>query len=177
MAEVKRTRKRKGRRTFGATRRLPSGRWQASYLGPDGVRRIATQTFPEAADANAWLVSVEASIAGGDWRPPELSRETFGAYGTLLAGSPSRPPAIDPGAIRDPVAQVARAGLRSRRHRVAEPRSVAGLVPRADRRPSGLNTAREGLQAGSRDAQHCSRGRPAPKQPVPREGRRDRACD
>jgi hypothetical protein len=27
------------------------------------------------------LVSVEASIAGGDWRPPELLRETFGAYG------------------------------------------------------------------------------------------------
>ena len=41
------TRRRKGRRAFGATRRLPSGRWQASYLGPDGVRRIAPQTFPK----------------------------------------------------------------------------------------------------------------------------------
>ena len=75
------TRRRKGRRAFGATRRLPSGRWQASYLGPDGVRRVAPQTFPEAADANAWLASAEASIAGGEWRPPELARESFGNYG------------------------------------------------------------------------------------------------
>lgn len=48
-------RTRKGRRTFGATRRLPSGRWQSSYLAPDGTRRVAPQTVPEAADANAWL--------------------------------------------------------------------------------------------------------------------------
>jgi integrase len=27
------------------------------------------------------LVTIEASIASGDWRAPELSRETFGAYG------------------------------------------------------------------------------------------------
>ncbi len=75
------TRRRKGRRSFGATRRLPSGRWQASYLGPDGVRRVAPQTFPEAADANAWLSIIDASIAGGEWRAPELSKETFGSYG------------------------------------------------------------------------------------------------
>lgn len=75
------SRRRKGRRAFGATRRLPSGRWQASYLGPDGARRVAPQTFPEAADANAWLASIEASIAAGDWRAPELLRETFGAFG------------------------------------------------------------------------------------------------
>ena len=48
-------RTRKGRRTFGATRRLPSGQWQSSYLAPDGTRRVAPQTVPEAADANAWL--------------------------------------------------------------------------------------------------------------------------
>jgi hypothetical protein len=74
-------RRRKGRRTFGSTRQLPSGRWQASYLGPDGTRRVAPGTFPEAADANAWLTQTEASIAAGDWRPPELLRETFGNYG------------------------------------------------------------------------------------------------
>ncbi len=76
-----RTRRRKGRRTFGATRQLPSGRWQASYLAPDGSRRRADRTFAEAADANAWLNSIEQQISGGDWRPPERARETFGAYG------------------------------------------------------------------------------------------------
>jgi integrase len=74
-------RSRKGRRTFGATRKLPSGRWQASYLAPDGVRRVAPETFKEAADANAWLSSLEVAISAGDWRPPDVARETFGAYG------------------------------------------------------------------------------------------------
>jgi integrase len=81
MTDAPRKRRRQGRRTFGATRQLPSGRWQASYLAPDGARRIAPQTFAEAADANAWLASIESSISQGDWRPPELSRETFAAYG------------------------------------------------------------------------------------------------
>src|ERR1019366_2920654 len=35
----------------------------------------------EAADANAWLSSIESTISGGSWRPPEPSRETFGAFG------------------------------------------------------------------------------------------------
>ena len=74
-------RRRKGRRAFGSVRRLPSGRWQASYTDPNGLRRLAPHTFPEAADANAWLASIEASIAGGDWRPPERLAETFGDYG------------------------------------------------------------------------------------------------
>jgi integrase len=75
------SRRRKGRRTFGATRQLPSGRWQASYLAPDGSRRKGPGTFAEAADANAWLSKIEASISSGTWRPPELAQETFGAYG------------------------------------------------------------------------------------------------
>lgn len=82
MGETTRTRRRKGRRTFGATRQLPSGRWQASYLAPDGTRRKAPNTFAEAADANTWLSTVEASISAGTWRPPELAQETFGDYGT-----------------------------------------------------------------------------------------------
>jgi integrase len=75
------TRRRKGRRTFGATRQLPSGRWQASYPSPDGERRVGPNTFTEAADANSWLAMIEAEILRGDWRPPELAQETFGTYG------------------------------------------------------------------------------------------------
>ena len=36
---------RPGRRRFGYVRKLPSGRYQASYLGPDGRRRTAPETF------------------------------------------------------------------------------------------------------------------------------------
>lgn len=81
MSDVSRNRRRKGRRTFGATRQLPSGRWQASYLAPDGVRRTAPKTFAEAADANVWLTNEERSINAGTWRPPELALEAFGQYG------------------------------------------------------------------------------------------------
>ncbi|HXY27662.1 MAG TPA: site-specific integrase, partial [Acidimicrobiales bacterium] len=37
--------------------------------------------FAEAADANAWLSSIEGSLREGDWRPPELAREKFVIYG------------------------------------------------------------------------------------------------
>jgi integrase len=69
------------RRTFGATRQLPSGRWQACYIDPTGTRQLAEQTFTEAADANAWLSDIEHAISAGDWRAPELGRETFEEYG------------------------------------------------------------------------------------------------
>lgn len=49
--------------------------------GSRGRRRHGPRTFPEAADANAWLASIEATIASGDWRAPVLSQEPFGAYG------------------------------------------------------------------------------------------------
>lgn len=74
-------RRRAGRRTFGAVRRLPSGRWQASYKGPDGTRRVGPTTFVTVADANGWLRTVETALSEGTWRPPELAQETFGDYG------------------------------------------------------------------------------------------------
>jgi integrase len=73
-------RRRKGRRTFGNVTQLPSGRYRASYIGLDNKRRGAPTTFPTVADADAWLSTVSAQIISGDWRPPEPSRETFGAY-------------------------------------------------------------------------------------------------
>ena len=42
-----------GRRHFGFVRKLPSGRFQASYLGPDGRRRTAPETFGRKQDAEA----------------------------------------------------------------------------------------------------------------------------
>jgi len=39
------------RRGFGAIRKLPSGRWQASYFGPDTIRHQAPVTFEISEDA------------------------------------------------------------------------------------------------------------------------------
>ena len=35
----------RGSRGWGYIRRLPSGRWQASYVGPDMCRHKAARTF------------------------------------------------------------------------------------------------------------------------------------
>jgi len=75
-----RKRRRQGRRTFGKVLELPSGRYRASYIAPDGKRRAAETTFTTVADANAWLAVIQSDIVKGNWRPPEPSRETVGAY-------------------------------------------------------------------------------------------------
>jgi hypothetical protein len=38
-------------RSFGTIRKLPSGRCQARYRGPDGLRRSAPSTFARKSDA------------------------------------------------------------------------------------------------------------------------------
>jgi integrase len=58
------------RRSFGAVRRLPSKRHQASYQGPDLQRHTAPTTFTSAADAEGWLVDERRLIESGTWRPP-----------------------------------------------------------------------------------------------------------
>lgn len=55
----------KRRRDFGAVRKLPSSRYQASYAAPDGFRRVASGTFPTKGDAQAWLTLREAELLRG----------------------------------------------------------------------------------------------------------------
>jgi hypothetical protein len=49
-----------GRRGFGTVRRLPSGRYQAGYVGRDGARVYAPDTFVSERAADAWLVTIRA---------------------------------------------------------------------------------------------------------------------
>jgi hypothetical protein len=53
------------RRRFGSVRMLPSGRWQARYLGPDGLPRRAPTLFDTKRDAERFLVSTEAEMLRG----------------------------------------------------------------------------------------------------------------
>ncbi len=74
---------RRHRRTFGHVRRLPSKRYQASYLGPDGQRHVAPTTFQTKGDADAWLSLQSAAIIEGRWRPARAVAEPlprFDAY-------------------------------------------------------------------------------------------------
>ena len=59
----------------GARRKLPSGRWQASYVGPDDQRHTADATFPVKRAAEGWLSSERdlidlATRSLGVWTPP-----------------------------------------------------------------------------------------------------------
>lgn len=45
----------KGRRSFGYIRKLPSKLHQASYVGPDGARYYAPRPFIAKADAEGFL--------------------------------------------------------------------------------------------------------------------------
>ena len=59
------------RRRFGSIRRLPSGRYQVRYPGPDGVMRPADDTFATKTEAEDWLTLKEAEILEGDWIDPD----------------------------------------------------------------------------------------------------------
>jgi integrase len=65
------------RRSFGSVRRLPSGRYQASYLGLDARRHVAPSTFPAKAEADLWLSAVRTDMARGRWISPARSGITL----------------------------------------------------------------------------------------------------
>jgi integrase len=65
---------RHGKRSFGAIRKLPSGRYQASYIGPDTVRHTGPTTFEAKIDAEEWLAARRREILGDDWQPPKPRR-------------------------------------------------------------------------------------------------------
>jgi integrase len=82
-----------GRRYFGNIRRLPSGRYQASYKGPDGKRHTAPSTFDSRQYADAWLARVRTDIQREQWESPAKRAEvqnaepvTFGEYAASWLG-------------------------------------------------------------------------------------------
>ncbi|MGI5425805.1 tyrosine-type recombinase/integrase [Streptomyces sp. CA-179760] len=68
------------RRHFGRVRKLPSGRYQARYLGPDGQLRPAPETFRTKRDADDWLADKQTELRRGDWHDPDAGKVAFGEY-------------------------------------------------------------------------------------------------
>jgi hypothetical protein len=60
-------------------RKLPSGRYQASYWF-EGRRHIALRTFRTKTDAHLFLDGISTTITRGDWIDPDAGRRTFGEY-------------------------------------------------------------------------------------------------
>lgn len=65
------SKKRKRRESWGSVRKLPSGRVQASYTGPDGLRYTAPQTYSTMTLARAWLKQEYGRIEKDEWAPPK----------------------------------------------------------------------------------------------------------
>lgn len=59
-----------GKRGWGHIRKLPSGRYQASYVGDDLLRHKAPRTFTSKMDAEAWLAKERRKLELDEWEPP-----------------------------------------------------------------------------------------------------------
>ena len=68
------------RRGFGWVRKLPSGRYQASYLDPTGTRitakaiedgKLVPLTFLDKRTAEAWLSLRQSELIENRWKPPQ----------------------------------------------------------------------------------------------------------
>jgi integrase len=67
-------------REFGNVRKLPSGKWQARYHGPDGQRRSAPYTFDTKTAAVRWLRLTESEVMRGEWTDPDRARVLLRDY-------------------------------------------------------------------------------------------------
>ena len=61
----------RSKKSFGTTRRLASGRWQARYQDLDGLRRAAPLTFASRVDAERWLSNTERDLLDRKWIDPD----------------------------------------------------------------------------------------------------------
>jgi integrase len=69
-----------GHRRFGNVRKLPSGRYQVRYPGPDGRLRSHPQTYDRKGDAERTLSLIEAQIVAGEWTDPQRGKTRLGDY-------------------------------------------------------------------------------------------------
>lgn len=67
------------RRSFGRLRQFRSGRWKASYTGPDGKLYEAPSTFAAKIDAEAWLTDRRREIDRELWSPPATAGQKAAA--------------------------------------------------------------------------------------------------
>lgn len=68
------------RRTFGYVRKLPSGKYQASYLSPSGERVQAPKTFAGKLEADSWLSEIRTDLNRGKWKDPNNGSITLNEY-------------------------------------------------------------------------------------------------
>lgn len=88
---TKKKREAREKRSFGSIRKLPSGRYQVRYTGPDGTYVTGHRTYAARADAEAFLTDRRREIDAEEWTAEAARRKAekilFGDYAkTWLAG-------------------------------------------------------------------------------------------
>lgn len=73
------------RRSWGKVRKLPSGRYQASYVGPDKLRHTAKATYTAKLDAEGWLRDERRLVEYHAWTPPSQREAERLAGGVTVA--------------------------------------------------------------------------------------------
>jgi len=89
------------KRSFGNIRKLPSGRFQVRYTGPDGTYVTGHRTYSARSDAEAFLTDRRREIDAEEWTAAAAKRKaekiTFAAYSKTwlarrqVAGRPIKP--------------------------------------------------------------------------------------
>ncbi|GAA4143218.1 N-terminal phage integrase SAM-like domain-containing protein [Actinomadura keratinilytica] len=72
--------RKRGRRRFGNIRKLPSGRFQIRYPGPDGIIRPGSRTFATEREADQQLALIEAKLISGEWTDPKRAKVDLKGY-------------------------------------------------------------------------------------------------
>ena len=98
--------RKRSRRSFGKIKKLPSGHYQASYIGPDGERHNGPVTFLLKQNADQWLAMRQSEIVDHSWKPPAPAEDvvtpTLADYASswlvtrrTRSGEPLKPRTVD----------------------------------------------------------------------------------
>jgi integrase len=98
--------RRRSRRSFGKIKKLASGHYQASYIGPDGERHNGPVTFLLKQNADQWLAMRQSEIVDHSWKPPAppetIATPTLADYSSVWLvsrrtrdGEPLKPRTLD----------------------------------------------------------------------------------
>lgn len=119
-------------RTWGTLRRLPSGKWQASYNGPDLTRHVAPITYTAKMDAEHWLADERRMIERDEWTSPAQRKAQIEAQSVTVADFAKR--WIEERNLKPRTA----AGYLARQKRLAD--SVIGSLPLRRLTPEAVRT-------------------------------------
>lgn len=76
--------RRRSRRGFGKLRKLPSGKWHASYIGPDQRRHNAPITYVLKGQGERWLEQERRLVENDEWTSPEWRAQARQSSATTL---------------------------------------------------------------------------------------------